>query len=145
MSAMQRTKGQSGEREIAGIVRELTGYDVRRRVRQHDGDSDLEGVPGWSVEVKRHKAAGRGEIARWWAQCVRQAALALPVLFYRLDRDAWRAVWPVAVALTGQKSEIWRAYAWTADTSVEAWAAAAREHGGVRNEQERHQGGPWLR
>jgi hypothetical protein len=46
MSAMQRNKGKTGEREVAAIVRELTGWDVRRRVRQHDGDSDLEGVPG---------------------------------------------------------------------------------------------------
>ena len=143
MSAMQRTKGQSGEREIAGIVRELTGWDVRRRVRQHDGDSDLEGVPGWSVEVKRHRTAERGEIARWWAQCVRQAAQALPVLFYRPDRDSWRAVWPVAITLTGQKAEIWRGYAWTADTSVEVWAAAAREQAAVRPEYaDRRQGEP---
>ena len=63
---MQRNKGAGGEREIAGIMRDLTGWDVRRRVRQHDGDSDLEGVPGWSVEVKRHRTASRGDIAGWW-------------------------------------------------------------------------------
>lgn len=128
MSGMSRAKGAGGEREIAGIVRDLTGWDVRRRVRQHDGDSDLEGVPGWSVEVKRHRAATRGDIARWWAQTVAQAGDLLPVLFYRLDRDAWRAVWPVAAAFD-PKTEIWRSYAWTADTTIEAWAAAAREHG----------------
>jgi hypothetical protein len=33
MSAMQRTKDQSGEREIAGIVRDLTGWDIRRRAQ----------------------------------------------------------------------------------------------------------------
>lgn len=129
MGNMQRTKGAGGEREIAGIVRDLTGWDVRRRVRQHDGDSDLEGVPGWSVEVKRHRAATRGDIARWWGQAVAQAGDLLPVLFYRVDRDAWRAVWPVATALASGKAEIWRSYAWTADTTIEAWAAAAREHG----------------
>ena len=128
MSAMQRSKGQSGEREIAGIVRDATGWNVRRRVRQHDGDSDLEGVPGWSVEVKRHRAATRGDIARWWQQAVAQAGDLLPVLFYRVDRDAWRAVWPVATAFD-PKTEIWRSYAWTADTTVQAWAAVAREHG----------------
>ena len=50
---MSRTKGAAGERELAAALRELTGWDIRRRVRQHDGDSDLEGVPGWSIEVKR--------------------------------------------------------------------------------------------
>ena len=105
---MQRSKGKSGEREIAGILRDLTGWDVQRRVRQHDGDSDLVGIPGWSAEVKRHKAAGRGQIGAWWRQTVEQATTLatgdengskrvfelpkLPVLFYRLDRADWRAV-----------------------------------------------------
>lgn len=106
MSAKQLTKGAVGEREIATIVRELTGWDVRRRVRQHDGDSDLEGVPGWSVEVKRHRSASRGDIAAWWHQTVNQAerAAALPVLFFRVDRDAWRAVWPLVVMLIQQQA-----------------------------------------
>ncbi len=46
MSAMSRTKGQSGEREVSAIVRALTGWDVGCRVRQHGGDSDLEGSGG---------------------------------------------------------------------------------------------------
>ncbi|MEQ1683474.1 MAG: hypothetical protein ABL916_07470 [Burkholderiaceae bacterium] len=129
MSATQRTKGASGEREIATIVRDLTGWDVRRRIRQHDGDSDLEGVPGWSVEVKRHRSASCGDIAAWWRQTVDQAerAAALPVLFFRVDRDAWRAVWPLALFLTHQDAGYWKAYGWTAEGAIEAWAAAARE------------------
>ncbi len=129
MSAMQRNKGKLGEREIAGLVRDLTGWDVRRRVRQHDGDSDLEGVPGWSVEVKRHAMATRGDLARGWGQAVEQARQTetLPVLFYRVDRGDWRAVWPVAMHLSIQQSEMWSAYAWTAEGSVQAWAAVARE------------------
>lgn len=127
MSGSSRTKGKAGEREIAAIVRDLTGWNVQRRVRQHDGDSDLEGAPGWSVEVKRHRTATRGDVARWWAQAVAQADQLLPVLLYRLDRDTWRAVWPVALFLVEQRAEAWRAYEWTAETSVEAWAAVARE------------------
>lgn len=127
MTAMQRTKGQQGEREVAGIISALTGYEVKRKVRQHDNDSDLEGVPGWSVEVKRHKSAGRAEIAGWWRQTCRQAGGRLPVLFYRLDRDSWRAVWPVAVGLALQRAEQWSGYEWTVEGSVEAWAAVARD------------------
>lgn len=127
MSNSQRTKGKAGEREIAAIVRDLTGWDVRRRVRQHDGDADLEGIPGWVPEVKRHKAAGRAEIASWWRQAVAQAASAMPVLFYRLDRDSWRAVWPLAALLTSQRADCWTGYGWTCDTSIDAWAAVARE------------------
>lgn len=129
MSAKSRTKGQAGEREIAMLVRELTGWDVRRRVRQHDGDSDLEGVPGWSVEVKRHARATRSDIATWWAQAVAQAgrAGAVPVLFFRCDRDAWRAVWPVAVSLVDSRASTWSEYGWTVEGSIDAWCAVARE------------------
>jgi hypothetical protein len=73
MGAMSRTKGKAGEREIAALIRDLTGWDVRRRVRQHDGDSDLMGVPGWSIEVKRHARATRADLASWWQQTVDQA------------------------------------------------------------------------
>ena len=92
MSRAQRDKGKAGERELAALLTEITGHDVRRKVRQHDGDHDLD-LPGWAVECKRHKAAGRAEIGAWWRQTVAQATQAAPVLFYRLDRGNWRAVW----------------------------------------------------
>ncbi len=125
MSRMQRTKGAVGEREAAVLIRDLTGWDVRRRVRQHDGDSDLTGVPGWSVEIKRHARALRGDLAGWWAQAVAQAARASawPVLFYRADRDEWRAVWPLGLHLGAE----WTHYAMTVEGSIAAWAAVARE------------------
>ena len=95
--------------------------------RQHGGDSDLEGVPGWSVEVKRHRTASRADIARWWQQTLAQAGGLLPVLFYRADRGEWRAVWPLAITLAQQRADHWQGIEWTADTSVQAWAAAARD------------------
>ena len=127
MSAMQRNKGKAGEREAAELVRELTGWDVRRRVRQHAGDSHLQGVPVWAVEVKRHRTATPGEVARWWAQADTQAGDMLPVLLYRADRAEWRAVWPLAALLVHQHADCWRGVDWTADTTVQAWAAVARE------------------
>lgn len=129
MGAMSRNKGKSGEREIAALVHGLTGWDVRRRVRQRDGDSDLEGIPGWCPEVKRHRSATRGDVAAWWSQAVAQAARtgALPALFWRVDRADWRAVWPLAAHLTDQRADMWSAYLWTVEGSVEAWAAVARE------------------
>lgn len=128
MGAKSRTKGQAGEREIAALIRDLTGFDVRRRVRQHDGDSDLEGVPGWSVEVKR---AAKPELSAWWLQTVEQARMARgkPVLFYRLDRQQWRARWPLCLVLGAEEFGCfeWGGLEWTADTTVEAWAAVMRE------------------
>jgi hypothetical protein len=122
--------GKAGEREAAALVRDLTGWDMRRRVRQHECDSDLEGVPGWCIEVKRHRAASRADLATWWAQAVTQAAQAgnrHPVLLYRVDRADWRAVWPMALLLGIPPAGDWLAYMWTADTTGDAWAAVARE------------------
>ncbi len=101
MSAASRNKGKAGERELAAALKIVTGFDVRRRVRQHDGDSDLEGIPGWSIECKRYTSAGGALIADWWIQAVSQARLAgaLPLLAYRLDRADWRAVWPAGIHL----------------------------------------------
>ncbi len=127
MGAMSRTKGKAGEREVAALLRDLTGWQVARRVRQHDGDSDLDGVPGWSIEVKRHAHATRADIAAWWRQTAGQAGSALPVLFYRRDRDEWRAVWPLVVQMVEQHAATWAAYEWTCEGSLAAWAAVARE------------------
>lgn len=129
MGAMSRTKGKAGEREVGALIRDLTGWDVRRRVRQYEGDSDLEGIPGWCAESKRHARAGRADIAKWWAQAVDQTSRVgqLPVLFLRQDRDAWRAVWPLSVLIGGESSAGWLQYDLTAETSLAGWAAVARE------------------
>ena len=116
-----RTKGQAGEREIATILRDLTGWQIKRKCRQHPGDSDLEGIPGWSVEVKRHASIDRGDIRRFWVQACRQAQNGdTPVLFYRRDRDDWRAVWPSGDSLRSD-------YEWTLEASPAVWAEYARE------------------
>lgn len=129
MGAMSRNKGKAGEREIASLLAALTGHDVKRRVRQRDGDSDLEGVPGWCVEVKRHAKATRAAVRGWWVQAVAQATKAqrVPVLLFRQYRDEWRAVWPLAVNLAVQQASMWADYQWTAEGTPEAWAAVARE------------------
>ena len=49
---------------------------------------------------------------------------------FRVDRDEWRAVWPLAIHLGVQSAEMWDGYAWTAEGTLEAWAAAAREAAG---------------
>ena len=126
--SLSRTKGQTGEREVAAIIRELSGCDVRRRVRQHAGDADLEGLPGWSVEVKRHAQTPPGMLALWWAQTVRQAGdtKALPVLFYRADRAAWRCVWPADLCASPRPHAIRPGYAHTLDALPEVWWPMAR-------------------
>jgi hypothetical protein len=93
MSAAQRRKGQVGEREVAKEIHDLLGFDVRRRVRQHDGDSDLVGVPGWSIEIKNHRTVTRGLLKLWWQQTFLQAGPLLPVLIYKRGPGWWRAMY----------------------------------------------------
>lgn len=101
MGGLSRTKGKVGERELASLLSALTGYTVARRVRQHDGDDDLVGLPGWSIECKRYATATPALVAGWWAQAQRQAQATgtKPVLLYRADRGQWRAVWAASLLL----------------------------------------------
>lgn len=127
MSAHSRNKGKRGEREVAAIIKDLTGWDVRRKVRQHEGDSDLEGVPGWCIEVKNQAEL---RLPEWWHQAVIQATrerLGLPVLFYKVPRRGWRARWPLSVLVDAPAAGDWLDITMTCDTSIEAWAVVARE------------------
>ena len=104
MGSLSRTKGQTGEREAARLLSELTGRTVRRRVRQHQHDADLEGLEswgaGWCVEVKRLAACPPAMLAQHWRQAVVQAQRTglVPLLLVRVDRAAdWVAHWPAAL------------------------------------------------
>ncbi|GAB3355472.1 MULTISPECIES: putative PDDEXK endonuclease [Giesbergeria] len=103
MGGMSRNKGKCGERELARLLSDLTGYPVARRVRNLAGEDDLQGLPGWSIECKRYAAITPALIAGWWAQAQRQAQTIgqMPVLFYRADRGDWMAVWPVCLHIGG--------------------------------------------
>jgi len=120
MSAYQRSKGARGEREVARIISDLLGFEVKRRCRQHDGDCDLEGVPGWSVEVKNHAKVTRSILQGWWQQTCEQASgNGLPALFYKRSPGWWRVVWP--------PNAQWLDWASVVEGEPEAWAAHVRE------------------
>ena len=88
MSASQRRKGASGELEVARLLNDHWGTAVRRRLNQtRDAGHDLEGVRGFSIEVKRRK---RLETLEGWIQ---QAATGgEPVVFLRADGKPWRVL-----------------------------------------------------
>ncbi len=70
MSAMQRTKGASYEREVVNELKDLLGPIVRRcweraSVKGHDID-----LPGFAVECKRY--ARIGKVYEWIKQAVAQ-------------------------------------------------------------------------
>ena len=88
-----REKGKRGEREVAGIFREA-GWDTARRTSQYCGKtgdaSDITGVPGLHIEVKRVE---REQIRVWMAQAVRDAEAAgngdIPVVIHRRSDAPW--------------------------------------------------------
>lgn len=92
MSASQRNKGATGERELFAALSELLGFAVRRNIGQaRSGGADGLDVPGWAIECKRCETLA---IAAWWQQACRQAEAMnrKPVLFYRQSRRPWLAV-----------------------------------------------------
>lgn len=114
-----RTKGQSGEREVAAMLN-----DVVQRVRVSKGlpkleDRDLpfqrnqnqSAVGGddltnpfkLAIEVKRQETLS---INTWWKQCVASAERSegKPILIYRQNRKPWRVVMTAPLPVTESKA-----------------------------------------
>ena len=54
MSASGVRKGKDGEREAARLLGVELGTELARNLNQHrDGGTDLTGIPGWAIEIKR--------------------------------------------------------------------------------------------
>lgn len=92
MSAMQRRKGQCGERELCRLLSDELGVTVRRNVDQaRIGGADCVELTGFAVECKRSQKLSAPS---WWRQAVRQGVDigAEPIVFYRRNREPWQAL-----------------------------------------------------
>jgi len=109
MPINSRTKGQTGEREVVhllnGIIEQVLAsmpWDeavataarlcIQRNQNQSAvGGSDLNGVFGMAVEIKRQENI---QIDTWWAQTIAAAKRnnEHPVLLYRKNHQPWRCV-----------------------------------------------------
>jgi len=93
MGKAQRAKGASAERELAALLSDRLGTQVKRRLgAARDGGHDIDGgimLDGVALEVKRQEKPSLG---LWWSQACDQAVRAakVPVLAYRASRCAWR-------------------------------------------------------
>lgn len=105
MSAMQRSKGQRGERELFGLLSDELGFVIQRNIDQtRAGGADCIQVPGWALECKRCETLN---INAWWKQAVKQAEdiECMPMLLYRQSRKPWRAVvalWQITSIANGE-------------------------------------------
>ena len=124
MSRAEKDKGAAAERELAGLLREHLGIDIRRKLgAARDGGHDLSGLPV-ALEVKRCETL---RLPAWWAQAWEQGVKANlpPALAYRRSRQPWRFRVPLA-PLMGLPWTTWPAIEMTADVEIKAFAALVR-------------------
>lgn len=129
-----RAKGAAAERELINLLSENLGdfltEPMKRNLEQtRAGGHDIVGLPGWAIEVKRYKALTEGLLEGFWEQAVRQAQEvgAKPALAYREDFRSWRVRIRLS-DLTDWGDPGWTGVEWTADLSLDGFAAVVREH-----------------
>ena len=88
MSKSQRDKGAAAEREVAAILANVLGVQVKRKLGQaRDGGDDIQ-VGRYRIEVKRRETLAMDQ----WSRQVEAAAAPgeVPVVIYRRSREPWR-------------------------------------------------------
>jgi hypothetical protein len=131
-----RAKGAAGEREFCSELSLHLGDHLTEQLKRNleqtrNGGHDIQGLPGWAVEVKRYKSLTETEIANIWEkQAVDQAMRisAIPALAYREDRRPWRVRVPINV-MTGEHwsdQDRWH-IDWTIEVGLAAFAYIVRE------------------
>ena len=90
MPINSRTKGKTGELELAAFLREH-GFESRRGQQfKGGGDSpDVTGIPGWHIECKRVE---KGNLYNWIAQAERDNLSKKPVVMHRRNHEEWVAI-----------------------------------------------------
>ena len=90
MGSGSREKGKRGEREAAELLTRVLGIPIHRTQQYNGrhGDSDLKGIPGVSIEVKRR--ARRQDLYAWLDQCEEDLKEGdLPLIIHRTDNNEW--------------------------------------------------------
>lgn len=101
---MSRNKGAAGERELAKILADELGVEVKRKLGQaRDGGDDIQ-IGKFHLEVKRREALRLDD----WCEQVESAAPAgeWPVVVYRRNGQPWRAVVPLALLIKAIREEL---------------------------------------
>lgn len=104
MGRSQRTKGQTGEREVCHILSEHFDAEIKRHIGQaRDGGLDIDlGIYG--IEVKRRKTLGT--LREWMAQVKKAVRFRqTPVVIAREDNGEWMVVLPLQAWLDNLKPD----------------------------------------
>jgi Holliday junction resolvase len=96
VSAMQRTKGATAEREVVRILRDH-GWDTAGRTsdgrNQHGRNDIVNGPEGCAIEIKRHE---RLNVPKALDQLMEDAnEMDTPILVHRPSRHVWMATLPL--------------------------------------------------
>lgn len=89
-----RAKGAAGEREVVVILKRIGFLDARRGAQYRTGKEspDVDGVPGWWIEVKRRKKKpSASQVCKWYTECKSAAGDRRAVVLYRWDGGQWHA------------------------------------------------------
>ena len=83
-----QAKGAKGERELAHILRDMYGYEVKRG-SVFQGQSDMVGLPGIHPEVKRvEKLNVQAAMEQAKSEAVKRGD-GIPTVFHRRNRTEW--------------------------------------------------------
>ena len=89
MGIKSQQKGARGERELAAVLREY-GYEIRRGGSLSFGTvSDLVGLPGVHIEVKRVERLNVPEAMHQAARDSERFRDGAPAVFHRRSREPW--------------------------------------------------------
>lgn len=112
MASPSKAKGDRAERELAGLLSDLTGYDVRRALGagRKDDTGDAWGLPQTVIQVADWKDVIRAvrEKPLEAEQQRMNANVGLAWTFVRLRGGVWRAVQtPEQMASTWREAVSW--------------------------------------
>lgn len=112
---MARNKGANGERELARLLSDELGFEVKRTLGQaRDGGADIQ-IGRFVIEVKRQERLAIEQ----WCQQVEAAVTTIsnldesgelrepvPVVVFRRNGEPWRAVVPLNFLIYAMREDL---------------------------------------
>lgn len=88
MGKSSQRKGANGERELANLIRDMWGYEVKRG-QVFNGQSDMIGLKGVHPEVKRVEKLNIHKAMEQSREEAKKRKDGVPCVFHRINREGW--------------------------------------------------------